>query len=91
MSSIGNYTQKGSQNRYSNRTRTSWATYNKAWAKRRQAAEKRFDQLSNMAYAMQVANTQASQASALFVLQNQGRLGTYSSQTAAMARINLVV
>jgi len=90
MSSIGNYSQRNYQNRFRTQ-KPSWAAYNKAWTKRRQAAEKRFDQLSNMAYAMQVANTQASQANALFVLQNQGRLGTYASQTAAMARINIVV
>jgi 2-oxo-4-hydroxy-4-carboxy--5-ureidoimidazoline (OHCU) decarboxylase len=91
MSTIGNYSQRNYQTRFRSQNKPSWAAYNKAWTKRRQAAEKRFDQLSNMAYAMQVANTQASQANALFVMQNQGRLGTYASQTAAMARINLVV
>ena len=91
MSTIGSHFHRNSQSRFRSVRKPTLADYTKAWTKRRQAAAKRFDQLSNLAYAMQVANTQASQASALFVLQNQGRLGTYASQTAAMARINLVV
>ncbi|NKX65294.1 MULTISPECIES: flagellar biosynthesis protein [Stappiaceae] len=91
MAKVSNYFQRDYSKRFSSNRKVSLADYNKAWTKRRQSAAKRIDQLNNLAYVMQSINTQASQANSLFVLQNQGRLGTYASQTAAMARINVVV
>ena len=91
MAKVSNYFQRDYSKRFSSSRKVSLADYNKAWTKRRQSAAKRIDQLNNLAYVMQSINTQAPQANSLFVLQNQGRLGTYASQTAAMARINVVV
>ncbi|GAB2184046.1 flagellar biosynthesis protein [Roseibium sp. LAB1] len=91
MAKIGNYFQRDYSKRFGSNRKPTLADYNKAWMKRRQMAAKRIDQLNNLAYVMQSINTQASQANTLFVMQNQGRLGTYASQTAAMARINVVV
>ena len=91
MAKVSSYVQRDYSRRFSSSKKLSLADFNKAWAKRRQTAAKRIDQLNNLAYVMQSINTQASQANTLFVMQNQGRLGTYASQTAAMARINVVV
>jgi ABC-type enterochelin transport system substrate-binding protein len=91
MQKIGNYAQRDYQSRFRSQRKLSWSDYNKAWTKRRQASAKRLEKLNALAYTMQVVNTQASQANTLFVMQNQGRLGTYGSQAAAMVRVNLVV
>ncbi|WP_269580563.1 flagellar biosynthesis protein [Roseibium sp. Sym1] len=91
MAKIGNYVHRDTYSRFRSQRKPSWSDYNKAWTKRRQASAKRLDKLNALAYTMQVVNTQASQANTLFVLQNQGRLGHYGNQTAAMARINVVV
>ncbi len=48
-------------------------------------------QLRNLASTFATINTQAAQTNTLFVMQNQGRLGGYANQTAAMARINVLV
>jgi len=91
MAKIGNYVQRDTYSRFRSQRKLSWSDYNKAWAKRRQSAAKRLDKINALAYTMQTVNLQSSQLNTLFVLHNQGRLGHYGNQTAAMARINLVV
>lgn len=91
MAKIGNFVQRDTYSRFRSQRKPSWSDYNKAWTKRRQSAAKRLDKLNALALNMQVTNLQSSQLNTLFVLKNQGRLGHYSNQTAAMARINVVV
>jgi|GEM_PF-1228281 len=91
MSKIGNYVQRDYHKTFSSKKRSTWSDYNKAWTKRRQASEAKMQQLRNLAYNFNVIGTQASQANTLFVLQNQGRLGNSSNQTAALSRLNILV
>lgn len=91
MAKIGNYVQRDTYSRFRSQRKLSWSDYNKAWTKRRQASAKRLDKMNALAHNMQVTNLQSSQLHTLFVLHNTGRLGHYGNQTAAQARINVVV
>lgn len=93
MAKIGNYIQRNYQNKFrsQNQTRKTWADYNKAWAKRRAAAAQRADQLASVSYTLASMHTYSTQANTLFIMQNQGRLGTYASQSAALVRLDLRV
>lgn len=91
MAKVGNYIQRNYQNKFNTKTRKTWSEYNQAWAKRRAAAAQRADQMASVSYSLARMHTYASQANTLFIMQNQGKLGTYASQTAALARLDLRV
>jgi hypothetical protein len=91
MANVGKNVQRDAYSRFRSQRKPSLSDLNKAWTKRRQASARRFDKLNALAYIMQTVNLQSSQLNTLFVLRNQGRLGTYGNQIAAQARINVVV
>lgn len=91
MPKVGNYVQRDYHNRFSSQRKSTWSDYNKAWAKRREASAQKMQQLRNLASTFTNIGLQASQANTVFVMQNQGRVGGYTSQVAAMARVNVLV
>ncbi|CTQ43724.1 MULTISPECIES: hypothetical protein [Stappiaceae] len=91
MAKVGNYVQRDYHKTFSTKRKSTWSDYNKAWNGRRQASSQKMQQLRNLASTFATINTQAAQTNTLFVMQNQGRLGGYANQTAAMARINVLV
>lgn len=91
MPKVGNYVQRDYHKRFSSQRKSTWSDYNKAWAKRRQASAQKMQELRNLASTFNTIGLQASQANTMFVMQNQGRIGGYANQTAAMARINVLV
>jgi len=91
MAKVGNYVQRDYHKTFRTQRKSTWSDYNKAWNNKRQASAQKMEQLRNIASTFSAIGTQASQANTVFVMQNQGRLGTYANQTAAMARVNIVV
>jgi hypothetical protein len=91
MAKVGNYVQRDYHKTFRTQRKSTWSDYNKGWNQRRQGAAQKMQQLRNIANNFAIIGTQASQANTMFVMQNQGNLGGYTSQTAAMARVNVVV
>ena len=91
MPKVGNYVQRDYHKRFSSQRKSTWSDYNKAWAKRREASAQKMQQLRNIASNFNTIGLQANQANTMFIMQNQGRLGGYANQTAAMARVNILV
>jgi len=91
MPKVGNYVQRDYHNKFRSQRKSTWSDYNKAWAKRREASAQKMQQLRNIAATFNTIGVQANQANTMFVMQNQGRLGAYANQTAAMARVNVLV
>ena len=91
MPKVGNYVQRDYHNKFRSQRKSSWSDYNKAWAKRREASAQKMQQLRNIAANFNTIGLQAAQANTMFVMQNQGRIGGYANQTAAMARVNVLV
>ncbi len=91
MPKIGNYVQRDYHNRFSSKRKKTWSDYNKAWNQRRNSSGDKTQQLRNIANTFNNINVQASQANTLYVMQNQSRLGGYTSPTAVMSRVNVVV
>ena len=91
MPKVGNYIQRDYHKRFSAKRKSTWSDYNKAWSKRRQSSTQKIQQLNNLANTFGTINVQASQANTLYVMQNQSRLGGYSSPTAVMSRVNVLV
>ncbi|WP_417672118.1 flagellar biosynthesis protein [Roseibium sp.] len=89
MPKTGNYVQRDYHNR-SNRKST-WSDYNKAWASKRAASVQKSQQLRSLANSFTSISTQASQASTAFLMQNIRSSGPYASNTAVMARVNVLV
>ncbi|MCK7615763.1 flagellar biosynthesis protein [Roseibium sediminicola] len=91
MPKVGNYVQRDYHNRFSSQRKSTWSDYNKAWSKRREASAQKMQQLRNVASVFNSIGVQASQANTVFVMQNQGRVGAYANQTAAMNRVNVLI
>jgi len=91
MPKVGNYVQRDYHSRFGSQKKSTWSDFNKAWAKRREASAQKMQELRNLASTFNTIGIQASQANTVFVIQNQGRVGGYANQTAAMARINVLV
>jgi len=91
MPKVGNYIQRDYHKRFSSQRKSTWSDFNKAWSKRRQASAQKMQELRNLASTFNTIGIQASQANTVFVMQNQGRIGGYANQTAAMSRINVLV
>ena len=90
MTKVGNYVQRDYHNRFRSKQKKTWSDYNKSWSQRRQASAAKAQQLRNVAASFTTISVQASQANTSFVMQNQGTLGTYASQTAALSRYNFL-
>lgn len=91
MPKIGNYVQRDYHSRYRSQKKSTWSDYNKSWASRRQASAQKMQQLRTIASSFNVIGLQAYQANTMYVMQNQGSLGGNANQTAAMARVNILV
>ena len=91
MAKIGNYVQRDFHKRYRFGGKKTWSDYNKVWNKRRAVSAERVQQLNSIAHRFSTIATVATQANALFVMQNQGKLGTYASQAAALSRLDIRV
>ncbi|WP_428646257.1 flagellar biosynthesis protein [Roseibium sp.] len=91
MPKVGNYIQRDYHKRFGSNRKSTWSDYNKAWSKRRQSSAQKTQQLSNLANTFGTINVQASQANTLYIMQNQSRLNGYSSPTAVMSRVNVLV
>lgn len=91
MPKVGNYVQRDYHSKFRSQRKSTWSDYNKAWNKRRQASSQKMQQLRAIAGNISALNTQASQANTAFLMQNRGAQGVYSSPTAVMSRINVLV
>lgn len=91
MPKVGNYVQRDYHSKFRSQRKSTWSDYNKGWAQRRAAAAEKMQSLRNLASTFTNIGVQASQANTVFVMQNQGRVGGYTSQVAAMARVNVLV
>lgn len=91
MAKIGNYVQRDYHKTFTSKRKSTWSDYNKSWSQRRSSSAAKMEQLRGVASTFLTISTSASQANTSFVIQNQGRLGSYASQTAALSRYNFLV
>lgn len=91
MPKVGNYVQRDYHNRYSSQKKSTWSDHNKSWSARRKASAEKMQQLRTIASSFNVIGLQAYQANTMYVMQNQGSLAGNANQTAAMARVNVLI
>ncbi|MHA7776965.1 flagellar biosynthesis protein [Roseibium sp. M-1] len=91
MAKVGNYVQRDYHKTFSSRRKSTWSDYNKGWNQRREGSAQKMQQMRNIANTFATIGIQASQSNTLYVMQNQGSLGNYGNQTAALSRINVLV
>ncbi|POF29843.1 flagellar biosynthesis protein [Roseibium marinum] len=91
MAKIGNYVQRDYHKTYSSRKKSTWSDFNKSWGSRRAAAAQKMQNLRTIANNFSSINTYASQANTALVIQSRGSQNVYSSPTAVMSRVNVVI
>lgn len=91
MPKVGNYVQRDYHNKFKSQQKSTWSDYNKSWNQRREAAAQKMAQLRTIANNFSTITSEASQSNTNFLMQNQGQSGPYASNTAVMARVNVVV
>ncbi|WP_299815431.1 flagellar biosynthesis protein [uncultured Roseibium sp.] len=91
MAKVGNYIQRDYHGTYSSKKKSTWSDFNKSWGARRAAAAEKMQNLRTIAHNFNTISTYSSQANTSLVMQSRGSQSVYSSPTAVMSRINVVI